>query len=210
MELPHISIKSSEATFLLGINILKIYIIKEKGGSMTEQVQEKANQQQDCQSRNEKLQKIIQECEEEMNAPMQNANCCMQEVYKNAKLGMSSIEILRPFSDDKGFRNLLMRQYTEYNALAKEMEIYCTNHNIELKPNNVFNKIMMFITTAMNTMKDKSNSKLSEIMIQGINMGIISITKVQNTLSDTNAHNQFADKMMMILQQNLEDLKLFL
>lgn len=177
---------------------------------MTEQVQEKVSQNQDCLSRNEKLQNIIKECEEEMGAPMQNANGCMQEIYKNAKLGMSSIEILKPFSDDRGFRNLLMRQYTEYNALVKEIEIYCTNHNLELKPNNVFNKIMMFITTSINTLKDKSNSKLSEIMIQGINMGIISITKVQNTLSDTNSHNQFADKMMMLLQQNLEDLKLFL
>lgn len=177
---------------------------------MTEQVQEQQSPQQDCQTRNEKLQKIIQECEEEMNTPMQNPNGCMQEIYKNAKLGMSSIEILRPFSDDRGFRNLLMRQYSEYNALAKEMEIYCTNHNIELKGNNMFNKIMMFITTSLNTLKDKSNSKLSEIMIQGINMGIISTTKVQNTLSDTNAHNQFADKMMLLLQQNLEDLKLFL
>ncbi|HKL73421.1 MAG TPA: hypothetical protein VJ903_00850, partial [Clostridia bacterium] len=83
-------------------------------------------------------------------------------------------------------------------------------HNIELKSNIMVNKVMMFMTTAINTLKDKSNSKLSEIMIQGINMGIISITKVQNTLSDTNSHNQFADKVMLLLQQNLEDLKLFL
>ncbi|NLL56651.1 MAG: hypothetical protein GX242_05520 [Clostridiales bacterium] len=192
---------------------------------MTEQVKEpKAQQlnnqgkskdhqqenQQDCQSRNQKLQQIIKECEEEISAMAQTAESCMQEIYRNAKVGMSSIEILRPFSEDKGFRNLLMRQYSEYNGLAKEMEIYCANHNIELKSNSMFSKIMMFITTAINTLKDKSNSKLSEIMIQGINMGIISITKVQNHLSDTNSHNHFADKMMMLLQQNLEDLKLFL
>lgn len=173
---------------------------------MSEQVQE----QKDCQTRNEKLQQILQECEEELNAPVQNENCCMEEIYKNTKLGMASIEILRPFSVDRGFRNLLMRQYSEYNALSKEMEIYCTTHNIELKSNIMVNKVMMFMTTAINTLKDKSNSKLSEIMIQGINMGIISITKVQNTLSDTNSHNQFADKVMLLLQQNLEDLKLFL
>lgn len=177
---------------------------------MTEKVQEKEAQQQDCQTRNEKLQKVIQECEEDLNTPIENENGCMQDIYKNAKLGMASIEILRPFSDDRGFRNLLMRQYSEYNALAKEMEIYCATHNIELKDNLIYNKIMMFTSTAINTMKDKSNSKLSEIMIQGINMGIISTTKVQNALSDTNGHNIFADKIMLLLQQNLEDLKLFL
>ncbi|HOO22592.1 MAG TPA: hypothetical protein PKY53_02800 [Clostridia bacterium] len=189
---------------------------------MTEQVQEQRrqkeqqqNQQQNqnqrqCNSRSEKLQKVLDECNEELSAPMQDEQTCMQEIYRIAKVGMSSIEILRPFSEDRGFRNLLMRQYSEYNALAKEIEIYCATHNIEIKPNSVFSKAMMFISTAMNTLTDKSNSKLSEIMIQGINMGIISITRVQNSLSDMNAHNHFADRIMVLLTQNLEDLKLFL
>lgn len=177
---------------------------------MTEQVKEKQSEQEDCQSRSERVQKIMQDCENAGSEAKGNETDCMQDIYKNAKLGMISIEVLRPFSPDKGFRNLLMRQYSEYTAISKEMEMYCAGHNIELNSNNILNKMMMFVTTAVNTLKDKSNSKLSEIMIQGINMGIISVTRVQNNLSDTNGHNQFADKMMLILQQNLEDLKLFL
>ena len=68
----------------------------------------------------------------------------------------------------------------------------------------------MHFTTAINTLKDKSNSKLAEIMVQGINMGIISIMKIINRLSDEGRSNQYADKMLAVLQENLNEMKLFL
>lgn len=181
---------------------------------MTENVQENVQESISAQqgtTRNEKLQKVMQECENSSSCEIKgNETWSIEEVYKTTKLGMTATEILRPFSNDKGFRNLLMRQYSEYSNLAKEIEIYAAGRNVELKENNIINKAMMFISATLNTLKDKSNSKLSEIMIQGINMGIIRVTKVQNSLSDRNENNQFADRMMNMLQQNLEDMKLFL
>ena len=69
---------------------------------------------------------------------------------------------------------------------------------------------MIYMTTAINTIKDKSDSKLSEIMMQGINMGIISLTKLNNKLSEENRSCHLADSLLSLLMKNLEEMKLFL
>lgn len=165
--------------------------------------------EQEFTSRSERMEQVMAECEQE-SGEKKNDHWCIQEIYRCARLGAISVEVIKPFVNDKGYRSLLLRQYSEYNALSKEIEVYCTKQNIEIKGSNPMNKFVMFMTTAANTLRDKSNSKLSEIMIQGINMGIISITKVHNWLSDNGKRNDYADRMMFLLQQNLEDLKLFL
>ncbi|MBO5304815.1 MAG: hypothetical protein J6A99_03970, partial [Clostridia bacterium] len=62
----------------------------------------------------------------------------------------------------------------------------------------------------VNTISDKSNSKLSEIMIQGINMGIISTTKIVNKIEDENKDCPYARRLLDLLSKNLEEMKLFL
>lgn len=134
----------------------------------------------------------------------------LQSVYKVAKLGLESAEILAPLTKDKGYQNLLLKQYKEYNALAKEIELYCSNRKLKLVDNTIMQKAMMSMSANINTLMDKSNSKLSEIMIQGVNMGIITLTRIQNQLADKQLTNCYADQLMALLQQNLEDFKLFL
>ena len=134
----------------------------------------------------------------------------LQEVYKNAVLGMQSVEDLRPLSRDRAFRNLLLKQYGRYAAVAKDVEIYAADRGMELDDPSLFAKGMMKISTVFNTVKDRSNSKLAEIMVQGINMGIVSITKVINRLADEHRTNEYADRMLEHLQENLNEMKVFL
>ena len=134
----------------------------------------------------------------------------LQEVYKNAVLGMESVEDLRPLSNDRAFRNLLLKQYGRYAGVAKDVEIYAADHGVELDSPSFFAKGMMKMTTTINTVMDKSNSKLAEIMVQGINMGIVSITKVINRLADEGRKNEYADRMLELMQSNLAEMKVFL
>lgn len=157
-----------------------------------------------------KVKNLLKECEE-LSSPEQKIEPTeLQEVYQNAMLGKYAVENLRPLSTDRGFRNLLLKQYKEYSAIAKEMEAYADKFDMELHGINIINRGMMYFSTMMNTIGNKSNSKLAEIMIQGINMGIISITKIINKKSSENPSSQFAEKMMELLHANLEEMKLFL
>ena len=156
----------------------------------------------------EEARKILSENMTDRHGDIDKAE--LQEVYKNAVLGMQSVEDLRPLSKDRAFRNLLLKQYGRYTAVAKDVELYATQHGIELSDPSLFAKGMMKMTTAINTMMDRSNSKLAEIMVQGINMGIVSITKVINRLSDEHRTNEYADRMLELMQENLNEMKLFL
>ena len=158
-------------------------------------------------SRNERLQMLLAEKEgEEMKISEQD----LQEVYKNTSTARDSVDILRSFSANKGFKNILIRQYKEYASLGKEIEMYANKLGYDLQKNSFLAKSMMYVTTAVNTIKDKSDSKLAEIMIQGIDMGIIAMTKLINKNSDEDKTCSFAESLLALLQKNLEEMKLFL
>ncbi len=158
----------------------------------------------------QKVRSLLKECEN-LNSPQPNIDLTvLQEVYHNAMLGKYAVENLRPLSSDRGFRNLLLKEYKEYSAIAKEIEVYADKVGMDIKNVNVFSRGMMYFTTMMNTIGNKSNSKLAEIMIQGINMGIISLTKIINKKADKDESQIFAKKMMEVLEKNLEEMKLFL
>lgn len=134
----------------------------------------------------------------------------LQEIYHDAVLGKISVEILRPLSQDRTFKNLLTKQYDGYAKISRKMENYAQTCNVELKDPTSFAKGMMYCTTMMNTVKDKSNSKLAEIMIQGINMGIISLTKISNKLENEGKTNDLVNEMSDLLQEYLSQTKEFL
>ena len=94
--------------------------------------------------------------------------------------------------------------------IIKEIEIYANKVNIQLQRPSIFARSMMYMTTALNTMTDKSDSKLSEIMLQGINMGIISLTKLLNKLSEENKTCNCAENLLKLLNKNLEEMKMYL
>lgn len=97
-------------------------------------------------------------------------------------------------SGDKDFLDLI-DTYTKYNK--------------DEAP--VTDKMMAWMGTQMNTMTDKSNSKIAELMIQGGDMGIIKCQKLLN-------HNPRADEPVknilndfVTLQKNdIEQMKKFL
>lgn len=158
----------------------------------------------------ESVKNLLRECEE-LSSPNPNIEPTeLQEVYQTAMLGKYAVENLRPIATDRGFRNLLLKQFKEYSVIAKELEVYADKHDIEIHGVNIINRGMMYFSTMVNTIGDKSNSKLAEMMIQGINMGIISITKIINSKSTGDSSTDFAKNMMELLKVNLEEMKLFL
>ncbi len=149
--------------------------------------------------------------QEEIDAGMLDQMELLQEVYKNATVGMQSIEIVRPMVKDKALKSILFRQYNSYKALAKELELQAATEGYDLRSATFFSKVMMYSGLIMNTISDRSSSKLAEIMIQGLNMGIISLVKVKNSLDPAaKVDLTFADKLMDMLHNNIEALKPYL
>ena len=70
---------------------------------------------------------------------------------------------------------------------------------------------MGWMSIEMNTISDKSNSKIAEMMLQGTNMGIIEGVKLRNQYPDLDKPVQnILNEFVQFQQNNVEQLKKYL
>ena len=111
----------------------------------------------------------------------QNLNV-LDEVNKGATMGMDAINFVLDKVEDSSFRKVLDGEYNKYRDISNRVNDVYSNYNIEKEPHetNAMTKMMTWYGVQMKTMNDHSNSKLSELLIQGTNMGIIEGRKLLN------------------------------
>lgn len=104
----------------------------------------------------------------------------LNEVHKGITMGMASLELISDKTQDDEFRADLSYQYNEYqNSLNDVNEKFKESGEIpDDVPMNT--KIMGWTGIQMNTLTDASTSKLSEILIQGYDMGVIKGVQLLN------------------------------
>ena len=111
----------------------------------------------------------------------QNLNV-LDEVNKGATMGMDAINFVLDKVEDSSFKKVLDGEYNKYRDISNRVNDVYSNYNTEKEPHetNAMTKMMTWYGVQMKTMNDHSNSKLSELLIQGTNMGIIEGRKLLN------------------------------
>ena len=111
----------------------------------------------------------------------QNLNV-LDEVNKGATMGMDAINFVLDKVEDSSFRKVLDGEYNKYRDISNRVNDVYSNYNTEKEPHetNAMTKMMTWYGVQMKTMNDHSNSKLSELLIQGTNMGIIEGRRLLN------------------------------
>lgn len=106
---------------------------------------------------------------------MQNQNLnILDEVNKGATMGMDAISYVSEKVKDNSFKQVLNTEYNKYKDISKRVnDIYDNYSNKEPHETNAMNKAMTWYGIQMRTMIDDTTSKLSELLMQGTNMGII-------------------------------------
>ena len=104
----------------------------------------------------------------------------LNEIHKGVTMGMSSLEEVSKKTEDSNFKDELSSQFTTYQTTLNKVNNAFAEVG-EIPDDTPMNeKIMGWTGIHMNTMKDTSNSKLSEILIQGYDMGVIKGFKLLN------------------------------
>lgn len=135
----------------------------------------------------------------------------LNEIHKGITMGMSSLEEVSKKSSDQTFKDNLSMQYNTYldtlNKVNSEFEKVG-----EIPDDTPINqKIMGWTGIQMNTMNDTSNTKLSELLIQGYDMGIIKGTKLLNQSPEaSNNVKNILGEFIQLQQDNINQLKKFL
>ena len=104
----------------------------------------------------------------------------INEVYRNAKTAILSIDAVMPSVDCIDFFNELKNEREGYNAVLDEINDFMKDNNYT--PNDVspIKKTGMNIGIKMNTAFDNSTTHLAELMIKGTVMGIAELTRLIN------------------------------
>ena len=104
-----------------------------------------------------------------------------------------------------------MFQSNEYNNLLARVKTEMENYADETEQLNPMQKAMGWMSVEMSTLTDRSNSKISEMMLQGTNMGIIEGTKLWNQNPNVSENVKNILKDFISFQENtVEKLKKYL
>lgn len=110
-----------------------------------------------------------------------NEYTLLQEIYRGADMGQASIRLLLPKVENAGFRSDLQTQYEQYQRLGQQAEDGLKALGRCPRESSGGQRWMLWMNIQLDTLWNKETSHLAEMMIQGSNMGIISLTKVLNS-----------------------------
>ena len=111
----------------------------------------------------------------------------LNEINKAAKMGMDSISYVIKKVDDENMKENLSTQFSEYGKIVDKVNTQFDHYGEVPDETPITDKMMGWTGVQLNTITDKSNSHIAEMMIQGGDMGIIECQKLLN-------HNPKADQ----------------
>ena len=141
----------------------------------------------------------------------QNLNI-LDEVNRGATMGMDAISYVSEKVVDNDFKEVLNTEYNKYKDISNRVNnLYDNFSNKEPHETNAMNKMMTWYGIQMKTMTDDSTSKLSELLMQGTNMGIIEGRRLlnQNQNIEPDVKNILNDFVVM-QEDSVETLKKYL
>lgn len=142
---------------------------------------------------------------------MNNENYVLNEINKGIKMGMDSISNVSQKVQDDRFKQDLKCQYDKYNQILNNVNDELSNYDDFPKELNPMQKAMGWMSIEMNTISDKSNSKIAEMMLQGTNMGIIEGRRLLNNNPSVDKNvRQILDDFVAMQEDSVETLKKYL
>ena len=133
-----------------------------------------------------KRKKLVQFYE---NEDIEDLNCKIKEIIERELARNGQVFILH---------NRVNDIYSQYNTEKEPHET------------NAMNKMMTWYGIQMRTMMDDTTSKLSELLMQGTNMGIIEGRRLLNHKETNEEINKLVEKYVEVQETAVEKLKPFL
>lgn len=135
----------------------------------------------------------------------------LDEIHKGSCMGIDALSFVLEKVEDEKFKQVLEKDYNDYKEIAKRIEeIYKKYDDGKPHETNAMTKAMTWGTVEMKTMNDTSNSKLAELLLQGMNMGIIEGRKILNNKKLNEEVNKIVSEYVIMQEKSVETLKQYL
>lgn len=135
----------------------------------------------------------------------------LKEINKNAKTGIDGLNFTLDKVQSDDLRDLLYKERNEYENIYDRTKEILTQKNEDIEDTKAFQKVMSWMGIELNTLTNKSNSQIAQILIQGNDMGVIKGTKLLNNMEfeDKQIQNILED-FVRLQQKNIDNLKKYL
>ena len=135
----------------------------------------------------------------------------LDEIHKGACMGMDAINFVLDKVEDDKLKKVLEAEYNQYKDISKDIEkIYPKYNNDKPHETTFMTKAMTWYGIEMKTMNDKSNSKIAELLLNGVNMGIIEGRKILNNKNINEEVREIIKTYVEMQENSVEVLKQYL
>ena len=136
----------------------------------------------------------------------------LDEINKGATMGMDAISFVSEKASDENFKQVLSTEYNKYKKISVRVNnLYDNYSSKKTHETNAMNKMMTWYGIQMKTMTDNTTSKLSELLMQGTNMGIIEGRRLINQNPDINNDvSNILNDFVVMQEDSVETLKKYL
>ena len=104
----------------------------------------------------------------------------LQDVVRNAKTGQDAVEQLMQKMDEGRMRDELIREKEDYAVTLRRGEQALSDAGGRQEPVGPLQKAGMWAGLEMETLMDRSDAHIAQIVIQGATMGMIEMTRSLN------------------------------
>ncbi|CDD16366.1 uncharacterized protein BN787_00665 [Clostridium sp. CAG:798] len=144
----------------------------------------------------------------------QNLNI-LDEINKGATMGMDAISFISQKVNDTKFKDVLKTEYNKYKDISTRVNNLYNQFTTSKEPHetNNMNKMMTWYGIQMRTITDDTTSKLSELLMQGTNMGIIEGRRLINQNNNNNISpdvKHILNDFVVMQEDSVETLKKYL
>ena len=135
----------------------------------------------------------------------------LDELNKGATMGQDAIHFILDKVEDTKLKEELEKQYNDYKKISEKIhQIYPDYREKEQHDTNIINKALTWYGIEIKTLMDTSTSKITELLLQGTNMGIIEGRKLLNHKSPDPKVYELIKEYVDMQEKAVEKLKQFL
>lgn len=133
-------------------------------------------------------------------------------VYQNSQMGVDTLQQLIEISDDIAFKEVLERHLTGYEEFHKRARRLLNQNGYEEEGLTGLEKLRTYLMVNLQTMNDRSVSKIAGMLINGSSMGITdAIKKLHKYEHETEKDIQkLMEELCGFEERKVEELKEYL
>ena len=135
----------------------------------------------------------------------------LDEIHKGSCMGCDAISFVLDKVEDREFKSELESEFNFYKSIESKVDkIYSKYDDGEPHETGIMTKAMTWSGIEMKTMSDHSNSKIAELLLQGVNMGIIEGRRILNKKKINNEVSKIVSEYVETQEKFMETLKRYL